>query len=149
VTSEKLCKRSRIFTALLTHAISRWCTRTGRIPQRSQWTTPSGGIKRGWSEIKTTYDKLFDSKGTYRFEFYNYTLLEAGVLFYVVGRERGELDVSAQAMKLAFRTSRIFQKDADARWGQVHHHGSIDNPQMLATYQKAVFGQGPAGRDPL
>jgi ketosteroid isomerase-like protein len=110
---------------------------------------PSGGIKRGWSEIKTTYEKLFDSKGTYRFEFYNYTLLEAGVLFYVVGRERGELDVSAQAMKLAFRTTRIFQKDADARWGQVHHHGSIDDPQMLATYQKAVFGQGPAGRDPL
>src|ERR1022692_4916498 len=75
---------------------------------------PLGGIKRGWSEIRTTYEKLFDSKGAYRFEFYDYTLHEAGVLFYVVGRERGEIDVSGQPMKLAIRTSRIFQKGADA-----------------------------------
>jgi ketosteroid isomerase-like protein len=102
---------------------------------------PLGGIKRGWSEIRTTYEKLFDSKGAYQFEFYDYTLHEAGVLFYVVGRERGELDVSGQPMNLAIRTSRIFQKDADARWRQVHHHGSIDDPQMLSAYQEAILGQ--------
>src|SRR5215469_6076745 len=26
---------------------------------------PLGGIKRGWSEIRTTYERLFESKGTY------------------------------------------------------------------------------------
>jgi len=109
---------------------------------------PLGGIERGWSEIRTTYEKLFDSKGTYRFEFYDYTVHDTGALFYVVGRERGELDVSGRPMKLAIRTSRIFQKDADARWRQVHHHGSIDDPQMLAAYQEAVLGQGPTIADP-
>jgi ketosteroid isomerase-like protein len=102
---------------------------------------PLGGIKRGWSEIKTTYEKLFNSNGTYRFEFYDYTLHEGGDLFYVVGRERGELDLSGQPMKLAIRTSRIFRRDTDTRWRQMHHHGSIDDPQMLATYQKAVLGR--------
>jgi ketosteroid isomerase-like protein len=58
---------------------------------------PLGGIKRGWSEIRTTYEKLFASKGAYRFEFYDYTLHETGDLFYVVGRERGELDVTGRA----------------------------------------------------
>jgi ketosteroid isomerase-like protein len=102
---------------------------------------PLGDIKRGWDEIRTTYEKLFDSKGTYRFEFYDYTLHEVGDLFYVVGRERGELDLSARPMKLAIRTSRLFRRDTDTRWRQVHHHGSIDDPQMLATYQEAVLGQ--------
>lgn len=109
---------------------------------------PLGGIKRGWGEIGTIYERLFDSEGAYRFEFYDYTLHEAGVLFYVVGRERGELDVGGQQMKLAIRTSRIFQKDADARWRQMHHHGSIDDPQMLAAYQGAILGQRPVVAEP-
>ncbi|HEX5484287.1 MAG TPA: nuclear transport factor 2 family protein [Terriglobia bacterium] len=102
---------------------------------------PLGGIKRGWGEIRTTYEKLFSSKAQYRFEFYDYTFHEAGDLFYVVGRERGELDVGGRPIKLLIRTSRIFQRDEDARWRQVHHHGSIDDPQMLAIYQEAVLGK--------
>jgi len=107
----------------------------------SAMDNPLGGIKRGWAEIKPTYEKLFASKGTYRFEFYDYTMHETGNLFYVVGRERGELDVSGQSMQLAIRTSRIFRRDSDGRWRQVHHHGSIDDPQMLAAYQAAVLGK--------
>ena len=109
---------------------------------------PLGGIKRGWSEIRPTYEKLFSSKGTYSFEFYDYTLHEAGDLFYVVGRERGELDSGLGPLKLAIRTSRIFRRDADKKWRQVHHHGSIDDSQMLATYQKAVLGRVPVINDP-
>jgi ketosteroid isomerase-like protein len=107
----------------------------------SAMDNPLGGIKRGWAEIKPTYEKLFASKGTYRFEFYDYTMHEISDLFYVVGRERGELGVSGQPMKLAIRTSRIFRRDPDGRWLQVHHHGSIDDPQMLAAYQAAVLGK--------
>lgn len=106
----------------------------------SAMDNPLGGIKRGWSEIKTTYEKLFASKGTYRFEFYDYTMHEISDLFYVVGRERGELSVGGQPIKLAIRTTRVFRRDPDGRWLQVHHHGSIDNPQMLAAYQAAVLG---------
>src|SRR5437868_2808656 len=66
---------------------------------------PLGGIKRGWNEIRETYGKLFASKRSYRFEFYDYTLHQAADLFYVVGRERGEVDVDGRSLKLAIRTS--------------------------------------------
>jgi ketosteroid isomerase-like protein len=102
---------------------------------------PLGGIKRGWSEIRTIYETLFASEGPYRFEFYDYTLHETGDLFYVVGRERGELDVTGQPMQLAIRTTRVFRRDDDGKWRQVHHHGSIDDPRMLARYQDAVLGK--------
>ncbi|TAL76662.1 MAG: DUF4440 domain-containing protein [Beijerinckiaceae bacterium] len=107
----------------------------------SAMDNPLGGIKRGWTEIRPTYEKLFESKGAYRFEFYDYTMHETRDLFYVVGRERGELDVSGQPMQLAIRTSRIFRRDQDGRWSQVHHHGSIDDPQMLTAYQTAILGK--------
>jgi ketosteroid isomerase-like protein len=101
---------------------------------------PLGGIKRGWTEIKTTYEKLFGSAGKYRFEFYDYTLHEGGDLFYVVGRERGELELGGRRMQLAIRTTRVFRRDAAGRWRQVHHHGSIDDSQMLSSYQEAILG---------
>lgn len=102
---------------------------------------PLGGIKRGWDEIKTTYEKLFASKGSYRFEFYDYTLHQSPDMFYVVGRERGELVLDGPGIQLAIRTSRIFQKDEAGIWRQAHHHGSIDEPRMLAAYQDAVMGR--------
>jgi ketosteroid isomerase-like protein len=105
---------------------------------------PLGGIKRGWDEIRTTYERLFDSRGAYHFEFYDYTVHDCGDLFYVIGRERGELNVSGRAMQLAIRTTRVFRRDADGKWRQVHHHGSIDDPHMLAAYQEAVLGQRSA-----
>ena len=108
---------------------------------------PLGGIKRGWTEIRTIYERLFASAGTYRFEFYDYDLHEAGDVFYVIGRERGELDVNGRRMPLAIRTTRIFRRDADKRWRQVHHHGSIDDPHVLAAYQDAVL-QSPPRRTP-
>jgi len=58
----------------------------------------------------------------------------------VVGRERGELNVTGQRMRLAIRTTRVFRRDRNRTWCQVHHHGSIDDPQMLAAYQEAVLG---------
>lgn len=102
---------------------------------------PLGGIKRGWNEIRITYEKLFSAKGAYRFEFWDYTVHEGEDLFYMVGRERGELEVNGRRRKLAIRTSRIFRSDADGRWRQTHHHGSIDDAGMLATYQEAVLGR--------
>ena len=51
---------------------------------------PVGGIKRGWEEIRTVYERIFRSAGQYWFEFYGYSYHEAGEIFYIVGRERGE-----------------------------------------------------------
>jgi ketosteroid isomerase-like protein len=101
---------------------------------------PLGGIKRGWHEISKTYEALFRSPGVYRFEFFDYTFHQSGDIFYVVGRERGELSANGHQMKLAIRTSRVFWRDTEGKWRQAHHHGSIDEPQMLAEYQQAVLG---------
>jgi ketosteroid isomerase-like protein len=105
---------------------------------------PLGGIKRGWDEIRTVYEKLFASNSDYRFEFFDYTLHQAGDIFYVVGRERGTLNIHGRNLDLAIRTSRIFRHAPDGTWHQVHHHGSIDDPEMLASYQELVLGKKAA-----
>lgn len=101
---------------------------------------PAGGIKRGWSEIKAVYERIFSWSAQVYVEFYDYTIHETNEMFYAVGRERGEFHVGKTVVKLAIRTSRIY-KLIDGRWQQVHHHGSIDNPELLARYQSAVKGR--------
>lgn len=103
---------------------------------------PLGGIKRGWNEIRAVYQRLFQSPGQYHFEFYDYTLHAHKDTFYAVGRERGTLTIHGRTLSLAIRTTRIFRRE-DATWRQVHHHGSIEDPEMLAEYQAAV-GLRPA-----
>lgn len=100
---------------------------------------PLGGIKRGWPEIRQTYERLFSTPGTYRFEFSDYTLHQSGDVFWVVGRERGHLTRDGKTLELAIRTTRLFRR-AGGRWHQIHHHGSIEDPQMLGRYLAAVRG---------
>lgn len=100
---------------------------------------PLGGIKRGWSEIRSVYERLFSGANQYHFEFYDYTLLQYGQVFIAIGRERGEfVGNSGDRLGLAIRTTRIFRW-ADGLWRQIHHHGSIEDPDMLARYQRAVL----------
>ncbi len=101
---------------------------------------PLGGIKRGWTQIRQTYERLFDTPGAYSFEFWDYTLHRSGDVFWVVGRERGRLESGSELLELAIRTTRLFRR-ADGRWRQIHHHGSIDDPEMLARYLAAVRTQ--------
>jgi len=101
---------------------------------------PLGGIKRGWEEIRSVYERLFGSASEYYFEFYDYTLHDSGELFYVVGRERGYFKTANTALEMRIRTSRIFRL-VNGQWRQVHHHGSIEEPELLASYQQAVLGR--------
>ncbi|MBI5467718.1 MAG: nuclear transport factor 2 family protein [Deltaproteobacteria bacterium] len=98
---------------------------------------PVGGIKRGWEEIKSVYERIFKGPASVHVEFYDYTIHEAGELFYAVGRERGEFRLNGATVDLAIRTSRIYRLSG-GRWQQVHHHGSIDDPELLSRYQNAV-----------
>lgn len=98
---------------------------------------PLGGIKRGWAEIKPVYERLFRVDGSYHFEFYDYTLHRFGDVFYVVGRERGHVSKPGTELDMKIRTTRLFRFDGK-RWRQVHHHGSIEDPQLLAAYQAAT-----------
>jgi ketosteroid isomerase-like protein len=103
---------------------------------------PLGGIKRGWSEIGSVYERIFSGPAEVYVEHFDYTIHEGAEMFYLVGRERGYFRMSGEEIALAIRTSRIFKK-IDGRWRQVHHHGSIEDPQVLARYQSAVLGKKP------
>ncbi len=98
---------------------------------------PLGGINRGWNEISAVYERLFKRSARVYVEFYDYTIHEMGEMFYAVGRELGEFRIGNNAIKLAIRTTRIY-KLISGQWRQVHHHGSIDEPELLARYQEAV-----------
>lgn len=98
---------------------------------------PVGGIKRGWEEIRSVYERIFNGPAQVYVELYDYTIHETGEMFYAVGRERGEFRLGESAINLAIRTTRIY-KLIDGRWRQVHHHGSIDDPELLAQYQSAI-----------
>ncbi len=98
---------------------------------------PLGGIKRGWNDIRAVYERIFNSPAEVYVEFYDYTIHETPEMFCAVGRERGFFRLEGNEISLAIRTSRIFRK-TDGQWKQVHHHGSIDDPDLLGRYQKAV-----------
>jgi hypothetical protein len=101
---------------------------------------PLGGIKRGWSEIAAVYGRIFNGPAEVYVEYYDYTLHEHGEVFYAEGRERGFFGLKKQRIDLAIRTSRIFRK-LGQHWRQTHHHGSIEDPKLLAAYQSAVMGK--------
>lgn len=103
---------------------------------------PLGGIKRGWPEIQAVYERLFTGTAKVYVEYFDYTLHEAENMFYTVGRERGFFRLDNEDITLAIRTSRIYQK-IGVIWQQVHHHGSIEEPQLLGSYQAAVLGRQP------
>lgn len=103
---------------------------------------PLGGIKRGWAEIQQVYERIFNGPAKVYVEYFDYTIHETSEMFYAVGRERGYFRLAEDELTLAIRTSRIFRK-IDNCWKQVHHHGSIEDPQLLARYQSAVMAKKP------
>ena len=98
---------------------------------------PLGGIMRGWDNIRQVYSRIFEGQAKVYVEYYDYSIHEAAEVFYAVGRERGNFQISEEKIDLQIRTSRIFKKIENS-WRQVHHHGSIENPTLLKTYQELV-----------
>ena len=98
---------------------------------------PLGGIRRGWNEISQVYQRVFSGAATVSVEFFDYTLHENSDTFLAVGRERGTLKSPNATIELRIRTSRWFKR-MDGRWRQLHHHGSIEDADLLARYQAAV-----------
>jgi ketosteroid isomerase-like protein len=98
---------------------------------------PLSGIMRGWDEIRSVYARIFGGPAEVYVEYYDYTVHVHGGLFYAVGRERGRFTKDGNSIELAIRTSRIFRNTTDG-WKQVHHHGSIEDSELLDRYQRAV-----------
>ncbi len=104
-------------------------------------SNPVGGIRRGPEAIRAVYAGIFSSPARVRVEFHDYTLHQTPELFYAVGQERGEFRLGDTVIPLAIRTTRLYRL-IDGRWRQVHHHGSFDDPELLARYQAAVRTPG-------
>jgi hypothetical protein len=75
---------------------------------------PLGGIKRGWAEIRSVYERVFTGPAEVRGEYFDYTIHETREMFYTVGRERGYCRLEDEKIALAIRTSRIFKKSVIA-----------------------------------
>jgi len=106
--------------------------------EEASMSNPLGGIKRGWGEIKGVYKKIFAGTAKVYVEFYDYSVHTADSMFIAVGRERGTLEINNKIIELAIRTSRAYCLH-DNQWKQIHHHGSMDNPELLATYQTTLL----------
>src|SRR6266571_2502166 len=106
---------------------------------------PIGGIRRGWPAIREGYAKLFSGPATVRVAFHDFTAQGNNDYHLFVGREKGFCETPAVRLELRIRTSRWFVKMRGA-WRQLHHHGSIDEPAMLADYQRAIFEAPEASR---
>jgi ketosteroid isomerase-like protein len=105
-------------------------------------SNPLGGIARGWPAIRAVYQRIFEGEARVNMAFYDYTLHgcappESGQMFLAVGRERGLLVRGGLRLQPAIRTSRLFRR-IEGAWRQVHHHGSFEDPALLAAYQEAV-----------
>lgn len=107
--------------------------------ERPSMDNPIGGIRRGWPSIREGYEKLFHGPAEVKVAFHDFTS-EGGADWHLfVGREKGTCAVATGTIDLRIRTTRWFVKSAGA-WRQLHHHGSIEEPGVLASYQRAIFG---------
>lgn len=101
--------------------------------KESSMSNPLGGVRRGWEEIQEVYSRIFKGSAEVYVEFYDYTIHHSGVMFCAIGRERGHFRVNGKEIDLAIRTSRFYRLEC-GKWKQIHHHGSIDDPALLAGY---------------
>lgn len=106
-----------------------------------QLNNPLGGILRSYDEIAALYARILDGPARVWVELSDIVEYAADALVVFAGRESGEFSRAGTVVPLAIRTSRVIQWfGAQAGWRQVHHHGSIDNAEALAAYQRAVRG---------
>ena len=108
--------------------------------EQATMSNPLGGIKRGWKEIEEVYKKIFSGPATVYVEFYDYSIHVTETMFFAAGRERGLLKLNNEQIELAIRTSRIYAIH-ESEWKQIHHHGSMDNPELLTRYQAVLLNE--------
>lgn len=106
-----------------------------------QLNNPLGGILRGHENIAGLYQKIFTGPARVWVEFSDIVEFSVAEMVVFAGRETGGFALRDKVVPLSIRTSRIIQWiGPEVGWRQTHHHGSIDDPRLLDTYQRAVRG---------
>lgn len=100
---------------------------------------PIGGIRRGWNEIRDGYARLFGGPAVVEVEFHDFSSQGGADWHLFVGRERGVCRSPERRLDLRIRTTRWFVQTPRG-WRQFHHHGSLEEPSLLAEYQQAILG---------
>ncbi len=104
-----------------------------------QLNNPLGGIIRGIEPITELYDRIFNGQASVWVELTDIVYFQSSEMIAFAGREIGEFSIQGQTIDLQIRTTRFFgYSDNNGQWVQLHHHGSIDNVELLDRYQKAV-----------
>ena len=108
-------------------------------------SNPVGGLRRGWIDIRDSYARLFSGTASVRVTFHDFSTHGNDGACIFIGREKGVCQSPAGTLPLWIRTTRWFVR-REGVWRQLHHHGSIEEPALLARYQQAIFGaliEGP------
>jgi len=108
-----------------------------------QLNNPLGGILRGYKPIAELYQRIFTGPASVWVELADIVEFQTPDMVVFAGRETGEFTRGEKTLALSIRTSRVVQWfGPEIGWRQSHHHGSIDDPQLLGEYQRAVRGEG-------
>lgn len=100
---------------------------------------PMAGIRRGWASIREVYEHLLEGPALVHAELVDYTLHETADVAWFVGCERGYIRARGKETPFAIRATRVFRR-IDARWRQVHSHGSIGDARLLERYHASLQG---------
>lgn len=106
-----------------------------------QLNNPLGGILRGLESIANLYNGIFTGPSKVWVGLTDIVEFQTQDMVVFAGREVGEFTKGEITIPLNIRTSRIIQWfGSEVGWKQTHHHGSIDNPMLLAEYQQTIGG---------
>jgi hypothetical protein len=83
--------------------------------EEASMSNPLGGVRRGWHEIFSVYERIFNGSAEVYVEFYDYSIHQTEQFFCAVGKERGYFKNKNGKLDLAIRTSRVYQKQ-DGIW---------------------------------
>ncbi|WP_234997629.1 YybH family protein [Pseudonocardia thermophila] len=102
-----------------------------------QLNDPVGRVLRGRAAVRDLYERVFAGSPDVQVTFGDAATHWLGDSVVPTGRETGtDQHPTSGEQPLRIRTTRIFANDGT--WRQVHHHGSIDAPRLLAAHQDAV-----------
>lgn len=105
-----------------------------------QLNNPLGGILRGIEPITNLYNGVFMGSSKVWVELSDIVEFQTRDMVVFAGRETGEFTKGENPISLNIRTSRIIQWFGErVGWKQTHHHGSIDDPKLLAEYRQAIL----------
>jgi len=104
-----------------------------------QLNNPLGGIINGIDKIVELYQAIFKGKSNVWVDFNSIVVFEGQNAITFAGRETGAFTKEKESLALQIRTTRMLAySEKEGQWFLIHHHGSIDNAELLDAYQKAV-----------